>query len=246
MTRTKAFLIHLGISFLIFLVILYFTIFHWYPDFLFIDDGGLNWLRLIAGISLIFGPLLTLLLFKPGKWGLKFDVWVIAIIHSIALGWITWITYQERPYVIVFAETYFKPLTKEQFLKTKAPPGVFKEICKEKPCLIFSQLPEKIESIQKIRAQAFRSRIPVHMFGQYYKAFSSEHIATLQKVKLNVDNIINKNIAAKIKQKFIFYREKNNRYLFFRISSRYKQNTVVFDKNNYRIVDTINYSPQPS
>lgn len=246
MTRTKAFLIHLGISFLIFLIILYLTFYNWYPDFLFIDDGGWQGTRLIAGTSLVFGPLLTLILFKPGKWGLKFDMWFIAILHSIALSWITWTTYQERPYVIVFAETYFKPLTEEQFSQSKAPPGIVQDICKEKPCLIFSQLPEKIESLQKIRAQAFRSHIPVHMFGQYYKAFSSEHIATLDKAKLNINKIINKKISPKIKQKFISYQKEDSRYLFFRISSRYKQSTAVFDKNNFRIVDTIDYAPQPS
>ncbi|MEJ2399037.1 MAG: hypothetical protein P8Z67_12590, partial [Gammaproteobacteria bacterium] len=101
MTKLKAFASHLGISFLIFLIILYFIIFKWYPFPFFSTDGGWQGIRIIIGVDLVLGPLLTLIVFKPGKPGLKFDLSVIAIMQAGALAWGIWTVHHQRPIAAV-------------------------------------------------------------------------------------------------------------------------------------------------
>jgi len=54
--RWQAFLIHLGISTVIFLILLYFIVFHWYPHPFFAKGGGWQGVRLITGVDLVLGP----------------------------------------------------------------------------------------------------------------------------------------------------------------------------------------------
>ncbi|MCW9032447.1 MAG: hypothetical protein OQK58_13220, partial [Gammaproteobacteria bacterium] len=82
MSRFKAFSIHFAISFVIFLILLYFILVQWYPQPLFSTDGGWRVIRIIVGVDLIIGPFLTLIVFKSGKPGLKFDLAMIALVQA--------------------------------------------------------------------------------------------------------------------------------------------------------------------
>ena len=86
-TRLNAFLIHFSISLVIFFILLYFILVQWYPQPLFSTDGGWRVIRIIAVVHLMLGPLLTLIVFKPGKKGLKFDLSMIALVQVLAFSW---------------------------------------------------------------------------------------------------------------------------------------------------------------
>jgi hypothetical protein len=86
LNRFQAAGIHFGISFGIFLVCLVLVFTVWYPGILSqVDDGWHRALLLIAGVDLVLGPLLTLIVFNPAKKSLKFDLSVIAIAQLAAL-----------------------------------------------------------------------------------------------------------------------------------------------------------------
>ena len=84
MTRFRAFTIHLTSSILIFLFFLGLMFFVWYPVPYFEIDGGWKVLRILAGVDVVLGPLLTLIVFKPGKPSLKFDMSVIVLVQLVA------------------------------------------------------------------------------------------------------------------------------------------------------------------
>ena len=96
MSRWHAFLIHLGISLSIFGVLAYLVAKVWYPGFFFQTDGGWQGLRLLLGVDLVLGPLLTLVVFRAGKPGLRFDLTVIGILQSACLVAGVWIVHGER------------------------------------------------------------------------------------------------------------------------------------------------------
>ena len=56
----KAFLIHFGISLIVFIVLAAIMRLVWYPGDLFWMDGGWQGMQLIAPIDLVLGPALTL------------------------------------------------------------------------------------------------------------------------------------------------------------------------------------------
>ena len=102
MTRKQAFLTHLAVSACIFVVISYLIVFRWFPEFYFFLDGGIRAITTIFFVDVVLGPGLTLLVFKPGKKSLKFDMAVILLLQISALSWGINSVYMERSGTTVF------------------------------------------------------------------------------------------------------------------------------------------------
>jgi hypothetical protein len=107
MTRLRAFTLHFIGSVLIFLIFLGLMFFVWYPAPYFTADGGWTVLRILIGVHLALGPLLTLIVFKPGKRGLKFDMACILLMQLGALVYGGALIYQQRPAFVVFTVDRF-------------------------------------------------------------------------------------------------------------------------------------------
>ena len=60
MTKLRAFAIHLTASAIVVLAFLGVMFFVWYPTPYFETDGGWTVLRILAGVHVVLGPLLTL------------------------------------------------------------------------------------------------------------------------------------------------------------------------------------------
>ena len=97
MSRWKAAAIHLAISASIAVMVLVLFLLVWYPPPLFQADGGFRLLRTILIVDVVLGPLLTLVVFKSGKKGLKFDLWVIGTLQVAALVFGMHVAFQARP-----------------------------------------------------------------------------------------------------------------------------------------------------
>lgn len=122
LNRFQAAAIHFGISFAIFigLVVMVFT--YWYPGILNqVDQGWHQALMLIAGVDLVLGPLLTLLVFNPTKKSLKFDLSVIAICQLAALVAGLYTVHTTRPLALYVA---FTPAGFETLYAHKVSPEV--------------------------------------------------------------------------------------------------------------------------
>lgn len=100
MSRWKAFLIHFTLSLVIFAFLLAIILVVWYPGLLFEISGGWEGLRIVIGVDLVLGPLLTLIVYKVGKPSLKFDLSCIAIFQMVCLSGGVWVVYNERPVVL--------------------------------------------------------------------------------------------------------------------------------------------------
>ena len=107
----KAFAIHFSISLIILLILIGLMMRVWFPGDLFFMDGGWQGLKLIAPIDLILGPALTLILYRPWKKSLAFDMTVIATVQFLALGYGVYSAYQQRTAAIVFADNRFETVT---------------------------------------------------------------------------------------------------------------------------------------
>jgi hypothetical protein len=101
MTRWKASAIHISISAAIGIVAASLFLFVWYPPPYFRAAGADELLLLLVVVDLCVGPLLTLIIFRPGKWGLKFDLFCIAILQSAALLYGLVIVLESRPIFLV-------------------------------------------------------------------------------------------------------------------------------------------------
>jgi hypothetical protein len=80
----------------------------WYPGPLFEAAGGTGMLYILVGVDVILGPLLTLIVFKSGKRGMKFDLAVIGLVQAAALAYGVHIVFLARPAFIVFVKDRFE------------------------------------------------------------------------------------------------------------------------------------------
>ena len=116
----QAFLLHVAISLVIFIILVVIMRLIWYPGDLFYIDGGIQGLKIIAPIDLVLGPALTLLLYRPWKKSLKFDMATIAIVQVAALSYGVFVAYQQRTAAIVFAENRFETISLSEFTAATA------------------------------------------------------------------------------------------------------------------------------
>ena len=103
MSRWKAAAIHLSISAAIGLVVGALLLLVWYPPPYFHAAGADQLVLLLVGVDLVLGPLLTLILFRSGKKGLKFDLAMIAVLQTTALVYGLSVVLQSRPVFLVSA-----------------------------------------------------------------------------------------------------------------------------------------------
>ena len=106
--RIRASLIHLALSATIAALVFLPLYFYWYPDVLFESAGGRDLFLLIVGVDVTIGPLVTLIIFKPGKKGLLFDLIVIGVVQATALCYGVYVLFESRPVYIAYVVDRFE------------------------------------------------------------------------------------------------------------------------------------------
>lgn len=239
--RINASLIHLAISFIVLLIPVYLIAFHWYPLPYFHTDGGWRGIKIIAGVCLVLGPLLTLIVYKPGKPGLMLDLTLIGLAQAAALGWGIWVTYTERPVAVVYTLNYFTPVSGKLLTKMEFPLDNLDTYGNNKPVPVYVDLPLNFEQRQKYLTRAISSEIPLYLFTNLYKEFDSE---SLQILKQNSDQLY-KHLESTEEGKqllntfFQVHPELYNHYIFIPLHSRYKRQIIVLDANNLHYIGSL-------
>lgn len=105
--RWKAFGIHLSISALIAATVVVLVAWLWYPQPYFAAMGGQTLLRLVIGVDVVVGPIITLLIFDPKKPRLKYDLAAIAVVQLAALAYGGYVMFEARPVYSVFLDGRF-------------------------------------------------------------------------------------------------------------------------------------------
>lgn len=108
MSRFKASLLHLLMSALIIGTVVGVVISLWYPLSLLHVSGIDGLIMLIAMVDLTAGPLLTLVVYKHGKRGLKLDLALIGIVQLALLSYGIWVLSQNRPVFMVASVDRFE------------------------------------------------------------------------------------------------------------------------------------------
>lgn len=109
--RMRAFAIHLLCSGVVIAALLAVVCVVWYPAPYFSYEGAIAPLRVLIGVDLVLGPLLTLLVYKPGKRFLWLDMALIIALQLGAFGYGTYALWSQRPIVLAFAGDSFSPVT---------------------------------------------------------------------------------------------------------------------------------------
>lgn len=106
--RVRASALHFTLSVVIATAVFCVIYFIWFPGVLFEGAGGSALLRLIFFVDVTLGPLLTFIVFVPGKKSLVFDLSVIAALQLGALCYGVWTMFEIRPVYVVFVKDRFE------------------------------------------------------------------------------------------------------------------------------------------
>lgn len=146
----RAFLTHLALSGTVVGIVCAAIFLCWYPGPYFAVKGTWSALRVLVGVDLILGPMLTLILFRPGKWGLALDMTMIALIQLSALLYGTSVIYSERPYYTVFAVDRYEVLARRDVVATSDLDTAFTDKPLVGPIVAFAQLPSDPQQQQRL------------------------------------------------------------------------------------------------
>jgi len=113
--RYAAFAVHLGISFVMFLVLAATIKFLWYPGVLFETEGGWDGIKLIAGVDLVIGPTLTLMVYNIAKKELKRDLAIIGLLQAACVVGGMATVADSRPVAVIYAAGTFFVATQQRF-----------------------------------------------------------------------------------------------------------------------------------
>lgn len=239
-TRKQAFLTHLTVSVCVFFIFAYLIAFHWFPDFYFKLDGGIRAIVTIFVVDVVLGPGLTLLIFKPGKKWLKFDMAVILLFQLSALVWGVSNVYKDRSGTAVF---YLGKIvciahsdTREMDMNAIAmgPSG--------RQRLSFLQRPDTIDEFLEFSKEAFSHQSSaIYYYGEKIVPLDNKVIKRLPNYKLNLTALAAENtLSAKKVGAYIGNHKKDMEHIsLIPLSCRYGSAVAVYDRRELRITDLI-------
>ena len=124
--------------------------FLWFPGDYFALSGVTKLFLVLVAVNMIVGPGLSTFLYKPDKWGVKFDLVVVACVEIAILTWAMYEIQERRPDFVVFAVDRFELVTAAEIdlgpLKNSqlgAGPGFT-------PRLIYAELPTDVDVMNRL------------------------------------------------------------------------------------------------
>lgn len=184
MNRYRAALTHFGISVLVVGSVFVLVYFLWYPEPLFRGAGGRDLFLVLALVDITVGPLITLIVFKPGKKGLKFDLATIAVLQIAALAYGTHVVFEARPVWVVFLKDRFDLVRANQVQddsreKAKEP---FRSLSLTGPKIAAARIPKDADEQFRTMLTALAG-VDVSSYPQHYVPYEEVRDEVLAKAK---------------------------------------------------------------
>jgi hypothetical protein len=243
MNRFGAFLVHLGISLLIFVLLACLVLFVWYPDFFFTTDGGWQGIRIIAAVDLVLGPTLTLIVYRKGKPGLKADLTMIGVFQTICLIAGTYIVYLERPITMVYSDGQFFSMGIDDYLDEGIEVPDLSAFPGPSPKWVSVVLPEDPIAQSAIRMSAYQAQRPLRTNSQLYAPFTMENIDLKEAIEQDYLRAGDRFTHA-IPRWLVKHGGTLNDYAFFLMGARYSYVFLGIDLKQRKVVGILD-TPAP-
>ena len=241
--KLKASSIHLVLSLIIISLAIGLIVYFWFPGSLVKVSNFKEIALLIILIDLILGPLLTFVIFKPKKKGLKFDLSAIATFQASALAYGLFTLYQAHPVYIAFNVDRF---TLVSAIDAKPEKTVLNELKISKlssPKLVIAKLPKDRQEKNNLLFDVMLGAPDIELRPELYHPFE-ENISDILSKSLDPD-IVFKDNDAKVKfEQFIDkYGKSKTDYAYLPLEGSAKDAIWVLDINTARPVDIILSDP---
>jgi hypothetical protein len=244
-SRFRAAFYHLSISFVIFIALAYVVLFVWFPDFFFRIDGGWEGMRILIGVDLVLGPLLTLMVFKAGKPGLKFDLTMIGTFQAACLAAGLYVIYSERPIFFIYYEQHFYSSSADTFTRFGVDTPDSKKFSDISPAYVYVQPPDNAIEQADVLKILYDDEVPPWTYALWYTPLD-EHMARVLQEGISEGEIrgrdVDKNLDAWLEK----HGGEFSDYAFFPIHSRYRDAFIGIRKSDGQMVDIVEIPPPVS
>jgi len=247
MGRVKAALIHFGISLFVFCTIVAIAILAWYPPPYFFADGGWQMIRMAAGVDVVLGPLLTMVVFKSGKPRLKLDLSIITILQVSVLIWGVVLMYQQRPVFVAFGVNQFFTVTEEELKHDDQLASKLKMLEQVTPAMVYVKLPADQNKRLGLLFAALGGGDAFYAIPSLYEPLS-EHIPEIIKASLNISDFAKKqpDDQAKLDAFLKKHGGQVEDYVFAPLTCKYKSLIMALHKPDGKVVGTLDIKPPSS
>lgn len=184
MSRWKAAAIHLCISIVIAGIASGLLLGVWYPPPYFHAGGAGKLLALVAGVDISVGPLLTLLVFKSGKRGLKFDLAVIGALQAVALVYGFHVLVHSRPVFMAATVDRFVIVAAEDIAPSdlaKASQSEWQHLSWTGPVLVGATLPSNEKQRETLMFSTLKGGKDIQDLPERYVPYTSVAPAMLKR-----------------------------------------------------------------
>jgi len=175
MNRWKASAIHLTLSVLVLTVIATVLVWCWYPPGLFQMANADKLLLIIAGVDVTMGPLMTLIIYKKGKKGLRFDLTVIALLQVVAMCYGLSTVWQSRPVYMVAMVDRFRMVFANELEPADLAKGApqYRRLPWLNVRTISAVLPSEHQKRQDLLFLTLETGKDLHLMPEYYAPLSA-------------------------------------------------------------------------
>ena len=247
MSRWKAAAIHLSINALIALLAALLIFGVWYPQPYSQAAGADGLIVLLLGVDLVLGPMLTLVVFKAGKWGLKFDLALIAIVQASAFVYGLHVVAAARPAFVVanvdrFSLVAANDIDPADFAKASRPE--FSHAPWTGPRIIGAALPTDVNERNALVLSSTRGGKDIDVLPQYYVDYASVAKDILQRAKpLDALYKENPDAQAPIQAWLHSHQRSADSVRCVPLTARRATLTILLDKDSGTLLDALPIAP---
>ena len=244
MNRYKASATHLAASAGVIAIFCAIVFFIWYPAPYFFIEGTIAVITILIIVDVVLGPLLTLIVFKPGKPSLKFDLSVIVLIQVSALLYGANTIYSERPYFVPFAIDRFTVIqanqTKTMDLSTINPQINYQQ---PGPSYVYAKRPSDPQIRFQILREAAAGGADIDRHPELYRNFKT-HIPGSFDRSLELDTLAKQYADNKaVIDRFRLRYPDTKSLAFYPLQGKHNNVVLVISRNNAEVIDYIAIDP---
>jgi len=240
--RYQAFGVHFLISLFIVINFAFLILAQWYPEPFFSADGGWSIFRMIILVDLVLGPCLTLIIYRPGKKGLKFDMSAIAVVQLVALIYGGSILYQERPMFLVFSVDRFVLASADDVDINKLRDPLLNTAQATGPVPVYARMPEDPEERNKLVSEVLSGQPDLEFRAEYYEPYTPNLSNVLAKGKpIEVFQFL----ADSDRKKVTMFHDGNcsDGCIYFPLVGKKQEVLLAISKKDGRVIGSIEVDP---
>ena len=191
------------------------------------------------------GPLLTYVLFKPGKAGLWFDISFITVAQVATLLLSVWLIYQARPVFVVFAVDRFEVVQLGGVVSEGEVLSEFSTYSNAGPIFAVAEMPTDPKESTELLFSSLDGTGDVQNFARYYRPYKFPYLdqilerasplSTLIKRNPNVRGVVIESLGSE---------EEIDQWLYLPVMMRDSVMTAIIDPKNGSVRDLIPVQPK--